>query len=141
MKRREEVLDYLTKVSLFSACSKKDLALIARHSERLTMPAGTTITKEGRVGYEFFILLEGKASVERGGKKLTTLGPGDFFGELSLLHRAPRNATVTAVGDVEVLMLGQREFSGLLEAVPSLAHKLLAGLARRIHETEAAGAS
>ncbi|MBW3614794.1 MAG: cyclic nucleotide-binding domain-containing protein [Actinobacteria bacterium] len=141
MKRREEVVDYLTQVPLFSACSKKDLALIARHSDRITMPAGTAITKEGRVGYEFFILLEGKASVERAGKKIATLGPGDFFGELSLLHRAPRNATVAAVGDVEVLVLGQREFSGLLEAVPSLAHKLLAGLARRIHDTEAGEAN
>lgn len=137
MKRREDVVGYLTKVPLFSACSKKDLALIARHSERLTMAPGTAMTKEGRVGYEFFVILEGKVAVERNGKKLNTLGPGDFFGELSLLHRAPRNATVTAVDNVEVLMLGQREFSALLDVVPSLAHKLLVGLARRIHETEA----
>lgn len=137
MSRRAEVLDYLAKVPLFSACSKKDLAFVARHSERVTLPAGTAVTKEGRVGYEFFVLLKGDASVTRGGTKLTTLGPGDFFGELSLLHRAPRNATVTTVGDAELLVLGQREFSALLDLVPSLAHKLLVGLARRIHETEA----
>ncbi len=137
MKRREDVVGYLTNVPLFSACSKKDLALIARNSEHLTMEPGTAMTKEGRVGYEFFVILDGKAKVERNGKKVNTLGPGDFFGELSLLHRAPRNATVTAVDNVEVLMLGQREFSALLDVVPSLAHKLLVGLARRIHETEA----
>ena len=68
MKRREDVVGYLTKVPLFSACSKKDLALIARHSERLTMYPGTAMTKEGSDGYEFFVILEGKAAVELNGK-------------------------------------------------------------------------
>jgi CRP-like cAMP-binding protein len=136
MKRREDVLRYLTTVPLFSACTKKDLALLARHSEHLTVPAGTRMTTEGRVGYEFYVILDGKASVERDGREVNILGPGDFFGELSLLDRAPRNATVTAVTDVETVMLGQREFSAALDLVPSLAHKLLIGLARRIHTIE-----
>jgi CRP-like cAMP-binding protein len=94
------------------------------------------MTTEGRVGYEFYVILDGKASVERDGREVNILGPGDFFGELSLLDRAPRNATVTAVTDVETVMLGQREFSAALDLVPSLAHKLLIGLARRIHTIE-----
>ena len=137
MARRDEILDHLTKVPLFSACSKKDLALVARHSEHLTVQAGTEMTTEGRVGYEFFVIIDGKATVTRGGKQVNVLGPGDSFGELSLLDRAPRNATVTAETDIDALILGQREFSGLLDIVPTLAHKLLVGLARRIHAMDA----
>src|SRR5688572_18957323 len=137
MARREDVLSYLTKVPLFSACSKKDLTMISKHSEHLTVPAGTEMTTEGQVGYEFYVIVDGKATVTRSGRQVAILGPGDSFGELSLLDRAPRNATVTADSDVEVVILGQREFSALLDIIPTLAHKVLTGLARRIHEMDA----
>ena len=137
MARRDDVLGYLTKVPLFSACAKKDLAMVSKHSEHLTIPAGTQMTTEGRVGYEFYVIIDGKAKVERSGKQVAMLGPGDSFGELSLLDRAPRNATVTAETDVDALILGQREFSALLDIVPTMAHKLLVGLARRIHDVDA----
>ncbi|MDQ3106648.1 MAG: cyclic nucleotide-binding domain-containing protein [Actinomycetota bacterium] len=137
MARRDDVLAHLTKVPLFSACSKKDLAVVAKHSEHLTVKAGTEMTTEGRVGYEFYVIIDGKATVAREGRQVNVLGPGDSFGELSLLDRAPRNATVTAETDIDALILGQREFSALLDIVPTLAHKLLVGLARRIHAVEA----
>ncbi len=136
MARRDDVLAYLTKVPLFSACSKKDLALVAKHSEHLTIPAGTEMTTEGRVGYEFYVIIDGKATVHRNGRKVNTIGPGESFGELSLLDRAPRNATVKAETSIDALILGQREFSALLDLVPTLAHKLLVGLARRIHQVD-----
>jgi CRP-like cAMP-binding protein len=131
MARRDDVVTYLTKVPLFSACSKKDLATVAKHSEHLTIKAGTEMTTEGRVGYEFYVIVDGKATVTRGGRQIALLGPGDSFGELSLLDRAPRNATVTADTDIDAVILGQREFNALLDIVPTLAHKLLVGLARR----------
>ena len=137
MARREDVLAYLTKVPLFSAVSKKDLATISKHSEHLTIKAGTEMTTEGRIGYEFYVIIDGKAAVTRGGKQVAVLGPGDSFGELSLLDRVPRNATVVAETDVDALILGQREFSALLDLVPTMAHKLLIGLARRIHDVDA----
>lgn len=137
MARRDDVLTHLTKVPLFSACSKKDLALISKHSEHLKIPAGTEMTTEGRVGYEFYIIVDGKATVHRNGRKVNTLGAGDAFGELSLLDRAPRNATIKAETEVDAVVLGQREFSALLDIVPTLAHKLLVGLARRIHDMDA----
>ena len=137
MARREDVLAHLTKVPLFSAVSKKDLATISKYSEHLTIKAGTEMTTEGRVGYEFYVIIDGKASVTRGGTQVAVLGPGDSFGELSLLDRAPRNATVTAETDIDAVILGQREFSALLDIVPTLAHKLLIGLARRIHDVDA----
>ncbi len=137
MARRDDVMAHLTKVPLFSACSKKDLALISKNSEHLKIEQGTEMTKEGRVGYEFYVIIDGKASVLRNGQKIATLGPGDSFGELSLLDRAPRNATITADTEIDALILGQREFSALLDVVPTLAHKLLIGLARRIHAMDA----
>jgi CRP/FNR family transcriptional regulator, cyclic AMP receptor protein len=71
------------------------------------------------------------------GRKVAELGPGKFFGDLALLDRAPRNATVVAETPMEVLVLGQREFAALIDEVPGFAHKLLAGLARRLREADA----
>ena len=136
MKRREDVLAYLGKVPLFSACTKKDLGHISKYSDRVTVPAGTKMTQEGRIGHEFFVILDGKAAVIKGGREVNVLGPGDAFGELALLDRAPRNATVEAATEVEALVMGQREFTAALDVVPTLAHKLLTGLARRIHEID-----
>ena len=137
MKRREDVIAHLGNVPLFSACAKKDLQHIAKYSDRVTVPAGTKMTQEGRVGYEFYVILEGKASVNREGREVNTLGPGDAFGELALLDRAPRNATVEAITEVHALVMGQREFTAALDVVPTIAHKLLIGLARRIHDVDA----
>lgn len=136
MARREDVLSKLKEVPLFSACSKKELALVSKSAEHLTISPGTEMTTEGRIGYEFFVIIAGKASVHRNGRKINTLGAGDAFGELSLLDRAPRNATIRADTEIDALILGQREFSALLDVVPTLAHKLLVGMARRIHQMD-----
>ena len=138
MRQRDDVLGYLAKTSLFSACSRRDLGHVAKHSDRVTVAAGRVLTEEGTTGHEFYVILDGKVAVERGGREVATLGPGDSFGELALLDRAPRNATVTAVTDAEVLIMGQREFTAALDIVPTLAHKLLIGLARRMHQVDAA---
>lgn len=137
MKRRDDVLAHLGNVPLFSACTKKDLQHIEKYSDRVQIPAGTKMTEEGRSGYEFYVILDGKASVVREGREIATLGAGNSFGELALLDRAPRNATVEAVTEVDALVMGQREFTAALDVVPTLAHKLLIGLARRIHEIDA----
>lgn len=136
MARRDEKLKYLSEVPLFSGCSKKELELISKHSEHIKVPAGKALTTEGKIEYEFFMIVDGKAKVVKGGKQVNTLGPGDFFGELALLDRSPRNATVTADTELDVILLGQREFSALLDTVPTLAHKMLTGLARRIHQVD-----
>ena len=88
--------------------------------------------QEGTTGREAFVILEGNATVERKGMKVVDLGPGQYFGELALLDHGPRTATVIATTPMRVLVLGQREFSGVLDDVPGLAHKLLASLATRI---------
>jgi CRP-like cAMP-binding protein len=134
---RDEYLKHLADVPMFRACSKKDLALIARLAENHRFEKGQDVVKEGKRGQEFYVIVDGKAKVTRGGRKVATLGAGDHFGELALLDPSPRDATVTAETPLEVLILMEREFRSLLMEVPMLERKLLVALARRLHALEA----
>ena len=137
MARKDDKLDQLGRMWLFSACSKRDLQMIGRASDEVDVPAGKALTEEGKAGHEFYLILDGQASVRRNGKKVATLGPGQYFGELSLLDKGPRSATVVADTDMRLLILGQREFNGTLDEVPGLAHKLLRTMAMRLRESDA----
>ena len=137
MARKDEKLDQLGRMWLFSACSKRDLQVIGRASDEVDVPAGKVLTEEGRQGHEFYLILDGQAAVRRNGKKVATLGPGQYFGELSLLDKGPRSATVVSDTDMRLLVLGQREFNGTLDEVPGLAHKLLRTMASRLRESDA----
>jgi CRP/FNR family cyclic AMP-dependent transcriptional regulator len=128
MARRDAFLDHLQQVPLFAACSRKDLQLVARRAENIKVGAGKTLISEGETGHEFFVILE---------RKIATLGPGDAFGELALLEKAPRNSTIVAETEMELVVLGQREFGGLIDEVPGFARKLLAGMAHRLREADA----
>lgn len=128
--------EYLANVGLFSALSKSELRQVARAAERLDVEAGHELVTQGRIGHEFFLILEGQAQVIRDGAQIATLGPGQYFGELSLLDHGARSATVVAETDMRLLVLGQREFSGLLETIPGMAAKLLVGMAHRLREAD-----
>ena len=134
MASKRAYLDHLRNVPLFNSCSTKELQTIAKATDELTIPAGHVLTDQGQMGREAFIIVEGSATVKRNGKKVTTLGPGNVVGELSLLDHGPRTATVTTDTDSTVLVIEQRHFLGVLEAVPSLARKMLATLAGRVRE-------
>lgn len=137
LRRKDEYLNHLAKVPLFSACSKKELQTIARASDDIEVPKGKVLVQEGKPGHEFFLILGGNAAVKRGKKTIAKLGPGQYFGELALLDRGPRSASVEATSDLDVLVLGQREFAGVIDEVPSLAHKLLTSMAQRLREADA----
>lgn len=134
---RSPSADDLARVPLFSALSKRDLQEVLQASDQVEYAADDEIVTEGRVGREFFLILEGEARVTTDGKEITTLGAGDYFGELSLLDKGPRTASVVAATDLRVLVLGQREFAGLVDSVSGLAARLLPGLARRLREVDA----
>ncbi len=133
---RQSHLDHLASVPLFSACSKKELQAVARASDEVSLPAGRNLCEQGSIGREAFIILSGTAQVVRNGRKVATLTEGDCFGELALLDHGPRTATVTALTDIDVLVLGVREFAAIVDEVPPLAHKLLKSLAARIRELD-----
>lgn len=136
MRGRNTYLDHLAQVPMFSACSKKDLQTIAKASDEVSVAAGKTLVEEGKPGHEFFLIVDGTATVLRNGRKVATLGPGQYFGEMALLDRGPRSATVRADTDMTVLVLGQREFSGVIDEVPGLARKLLQSMAARLREAD-----
>jgi CRP-like cAMP-binding protein len=132
-----EYLKHLAQVPLFSSCSNRDLQKIARAADQVSIEDEKTLVEQGAVGHEFFIIIEGEADVKRGNRRIATLGPGDHFGELALFDGGPRTATVTAASPMQVLVLGQREFAGLIDEVPGLAHKVMCNMAKRIRELDA----
>lgn len=136
MATRSKHLDSLAAIPLFSALSKRDLQKIAKVTNEVTRPAGSMLVDQGDLGREAFFIVEGAATVKRNGRKVGTLGPGDAVGELSLLDHGPRTATVIADTDLVALVLSSREFSGIIEDVPSLAHKMLGQLAARVRELD-----
>jgi CRP/FNR family cyclic AMP-dependent transcriptional regulator len=129
-------IDHLASVSLFSACSKKELQAVARASDQVDLAEGRALCEQGSIGREAFIILEGTAEVKRNGKKVATLKAGDTFGELALLDHGPRTATVTATTPLKVLVIGAREFAGVIDEVPPIAHKLLMALAALVRELD-----
>jgi CRP/FNR family cyclic AMP-dependent transcriptional regulator len=132
----DKKLDHLSRVKMFSSLNKKELGLVARASDVLEAPAGTELVKEGEIGHEFFLISAGSATVRRAGRKVATLGPGNYFGEMALLDRGPRSATVITDEPSELIVLGQREFMAILDQVPPIAHKLLVGMAGRLREAD-----
>ncbi len=136
MRHKDSRIAQLRYVPMFSTCTDKDLAQVARLAEELPVPSGEVLVQEGRLGHEFYIVVEGKAEVTRNGEVLAVLGSGEHFGELALLDPHTRTATVTMVEDGMVLELSQREFWQLLQDVPQLALKLLQGMARRQHQAQ-----
>lgn len=133
---KKSVTDHLAAVPLFNACSKKELGIIAKASTEMSFPDGTELMKQDQSAREAFVLTEGTVVVKRNNRKVAELGPGAFLGELGLLDKGPRTATVIAQGPVEALVLGPREFAGLLDEVPSISHKLLKALAVRIRDLD-----
>ena len=127
----------LKSIWLFSSCTGAELRKIRSSLDSLSVPAGRVLVEEGRIGQEFFIIVDGTAAVTRNGKKVATLGAGNHFGELALLDRRPRSASVVTETDMDVLIMSQRQFNGLLESVPTIARKLLSALATRLREADA----
>ena len=139
--RSDSKLAHLAQVQLFSALNKKELALIGRAADEVPVPSGTVIVSEDTAGHEFYLILEGQAVVRRNGRRVAMLGPGQYFGELALLDQGPRTATVVADADMTLLVLGQREFAAVLDAVPRVSHKLLQAMAHRLREADAKATS
>ena len=133
---RDGKLELLSKVGLFSALNRKELTLVGKSADPAAVRSGTTVVSEGTPGHEFYLILEGTAVVRRNGRKVATLGPGNYFGELALLDNGVRSATVVAETDLSVLIIGQRQFFGVLEEVPAVSLKLLANMAHRLREAD-----
>jgi CRP-like cAMP-binding protein len=134
-------VERLQEVALFSACTDRELTQIVRAMDEVSVSPGKDIVTQGTLGHEFYLILDGRASVSRDGTTVAELGPGQYFGEMALLDGAPRNATVTASEPTDLLVLGQREFAAVLDTSPGVARKLLTHLAARLREADSQAVS
>ncbi|MBS1848346.1 MAG: cyclic nucleotide-binding domain-containing protein [Actinobacteria bacterium] len=128
--------DKLSALPLFSSCTKRELTRIARAGDEVHLAEGALVVDQGDMGREAFVILSGTALVKRNGRKVATLGPGDPIGELSLLDRGPRTATVVATSELTVFVLSTRRFNAVLDESPGLSRKLLAFLAGRVRDLD-----
>jgi CRP/FNR family cyclic AMP-dependent transcriptional regulator len=135
-KGRDAKLDLLGNVRLFSTCNKRELARIASLVDEVEAPKGKVLVRQGDTGQECFVIAEGRAKATMRGKGTAMLGPGSFFGEMSLLDQGPRSATISAETDMRLLVLGSREFSALVNEVPVVAVRIMRGLAERLRDAE-----
>ena len=125
-------VDLIRRVPLFSRLSKTELKDLAMLADEIDLRDGKEMTRQGAPGREFFVLLEGTADVRKNGRKINTLGPGDFFGEIALVSREPRTATVTASSPVRTLVITDRSFRRLLDESPQVKTKVMEAMAKRL---------
>jgi CRP/FNR family cyclic AMP-dependent transcriptional regulator len=133
---RQATVDRLACVDHFRDCTRAQLEEVARRAERVQVGGGEVLAREGRIGREFFLILSGTVAVTQKGRRVNTLGPGDFFGELAAMNPGPRNATVTALSDLDVLIIGPREFAAMTE-IPGFRDALFKSMAGRLRTVDA----
>ena len=125
-------VEALKRAPLFEGLSKKELTELARVTEDMKIGPGTVLCREGRVGREFFVIVDGDAEVTKGGKKIATRSGGDFVGEIALLTTTTRTATVTATTPLRCFILTQSDFRRVLDENPSVQLKVMKALAERL---------
>jgi CRP/FNR family transcriptional regulator, cyclic AMP receptor protein len=136
MLRKNAKVELIKGVPLFAECSRKELGEVAGIADEIDLREGKELTKQGKPGREFFILVEGTADVKKGNRRVNRLGPGDFFGEISLIRHTPRTATVVATSPVRTLVITERSFQTLLEHQPGIQNKVMSALAARLAPDE-----
>jgi CRP/FNR family transcriptional regulator, cyclic AMP receptor protein len=132
LRSRDSKVELISKVPLFAGCSKKELRTVAMIADYIDFREGKELIREGAIGREFFVLVEGTAEVRRKGKRIDTLVAGDFFGEMALITRQPRNATVTTSSPVRALVVTETNFRRLLREQPQISLKVLEAVAARV---------
>jgi CRP-like cAMP-binding protein len=125
-------------VTLFRGCSKKELQALARITTEVAVPEGRVLCREGDYGQECFIIISGEAGVTIGADDVATIGPGGVVGEMALLDGGPRVATVTALTEMDLLVLSRSEFDRLLDDFPKVSRRMLEAFAARLRGADAA---
>jgi CRP/FNR family cyclic AMP-dependent transcriptional regulator len=133
----KEMMSSLAQQPVFAKCTKKELEAIMRLGTAIDIEAGYVLTREGRRGYEFFVIISGTASCTIGDELVGTMTDGDFFGEVALLDGGTRSATVVAETPMKVIVIDSREFSGMIGEAPSAAREIMSTLAHRLRNAQA----
>ena len=139
--RADTRVDLIRGLPLFELCSKRDLRRIAALADEREIAAGTEMIREGEPGSEFYVVVDGEVDVRRRGRRVARLGAGSYVGEIALLSRSPRTATVVATTPLRVLAISGRDFVALLDTLPELWLKVARTLADRVDADEAIDAT
>jgi CRP-like cAMP-binding protein len=134
LRRRDDKINVLAEVPLFAGLSKKELGEIARLVTEVHFQPGEHLTREGEMGREAMVVLDGKGTVRRGGRKIAEVSQGDVVGEMSLVTHRPRTASVRADTVLSALIMNTREFSSLMDEQPQVGLKILRTVADRLAE-------
>lgn len=136
MARDRELEDVIAGIDLFAGLSKGQVKRLASAASEVTHPPGRAVATEGLGALAFHLVLDGSATVSREGRELRTLGPGDHFGEISMIDGKPRSATVTAVDELKVLAIPHQEFQKVIDQDADFARALLKTLCARLRDAE-----
>lgn len=126
----------IAQVPLFARCSKREIGHIATLATKVTAQEGDVIVEEGTSGGDFHIVASGEAEITIGGKKIRKVGPGDYFGEMSLLGNRLRSATVTAASRMNLYVIDAKGFNEMLDTTPSVTLSILTTLSARLRAAE-----
>ena len=129
---KDTKVELIRQVPLFSHLSKRGLEEVARIADELDFPEGKQLTKEGALGHEFLVILEGSADVRKNGRRINELSSGDFLGEIALITKQPRTATVTTTTPTRALVITNRDFLALLKRAPEVSEGVLEALGERL---------
>jgi len=121
----------LRSVPLFESLSGDERRTIAQHADEIEAPEGTELVRQGEFAYEFFVLEEGTAEVVRDGKRVAELGPGDFLGEMGIVSKAVRNATVVTTSPARVIVMTEQAFRSMRALNPAVADRITAAVEER----------
>lgn len=132
----DQKLELLKRVPLFAGLGRKELQQIELITDEVDVRSGTELVHEGRVAHEFFVIVSGEVSIDRGGREINRLGAGDFLGEIALIDGGPRTATATAVADCRLLVLTHAGFHQLLDTSPAIRVAVLEVLGQRLRRLE-----
>lgn len=136
MRRHKGESHHLSQVRGFRGCSQRQLAEIDRLTDRYVASPGRVLVREGMLGRELIVIISGTATVTRNGRLVTTLGPGDYFGELGAIETGHCNATLTAITMLDVLIVGPREFASLVADIVGFRDTVMRGMAKRLRAAD-----
>lgn len=136
MSPKDEKLDLLRSIPLFVGFGRRELERLGMLTDRVDLPAGRVLMRQGEAGHEMFVIVRGRAEVERDGRVIAERGNGDILGEIALFDEGPRTATVTLTEASQLLVVGHRGFHALMEEMPTVRTQVLESLARRVRQLE-----
>jgi cAMP-dependent protein kinase regulator len=121
----------LRSVPLFESLPGEERRVIAQHADEISVPEGNELVRQGEFAYEFFVIEDGTAEVVRDGERVAELGPGDFLGEMGIVSKAVRNATVVTTSPARVIVMTEQAFRSMARTSPAVADRITAAVEER----------